>query len=168
MKIEHSGRQSRFPLVIAVIVVMILSIALKAPLHAGFWDQINEKLLLMRLIGGGDFIGYERNVDTKDPLFPLEVVNDGFKMIRAYQDFPDSYLVEWTWRALVKNKSPRSVEITFEYKLHDRDAFLVAASRQSSKKIAAGETMLIEKVDHLSYEKANRVMNSSWYIHLQN
>jgi hypothetical protein len=77
MKMKHSGKQSRFPLVIAVIVVMILSTALKAPLHAGFWDQINEKLLLTRLIGGGDFIGYERSVDTKDPLFPLEVVNDG-------------------------------------------------------------------------------------------
>jgi hypothetical protein len=60
------------------------------------------------------------------------------------------------------------VEITFEYKLQDQDAFLVSSSRESSKKIAAGETILIEKVDHLSYEKAKRVMNSSWYIHLQN
>ncbi len=89
-------------------------------------------------------------------------------MIRVYQDFPGIYMVEWTWRVVLKNKSSRTVEITFEYKLQDQDAFLVASSKEYFKKIAVGETVIIEKTDHLPYETAKRVMNSNWYIHLQN
>ena len=88
MKIKLSRKRAYFSFAIALIVFTIFSIALKSPLHAGLWDQINEKRLLKRLIGEGQFMGYQRNVDTKDPLFPLEVLNDGFKMIRVYQDFP--------------------------------------------------------------------------------
>jgi hypothetical protein len=168
MKIKLSRKRACFSFAIVLIVFTIFGIALKSPLHAGFWDQINEKRLLKRLIGEGQFIGYQRNVDTKDPLFPLEVLNDGFKMIRVYQDFPGIYLVEWTWRVLLKNKTSRTVEITFEYKLQDQDAFLVASSKEFFKKIAVGETVIVEKTDHLPYETAKRVMNSNWYIHLQN
>lgn len=168
MKIKLSRKRACFSFAIVLIVITIFSMALKSPLHAGFWDQINEKLLLKRLIGEGQFIGYQRNVDTKDPLFPLEVLNDGYKMIRVYQDFPGSYRVEWSWRALLKNKSSRTVEITFEYKLQDQDAFLVASSKEFFKKIPVGETVILEKTDHLPYETAKRVMNSNWYIHLQN
>jgi hypothetical protein len=168
MKIKLSRKRACFSFVIGLIIFTIFSIAMKSPLHAGFWDQINENLLLKRLIGEGQFMGYQRNVDTKDPLFPLEVLNDGFKMIRVYQDFPGNYLVEWTWRVLLKNKSSRTVEITFEYKLHDQDALLVAASKEYFKKIAVSETVIIEKTDHLPYETAKRVVNGNWYIHLQN
>ena len=89
-------------------------------------------------------------------------------MIRVYQDFPGNYQVEWIWRAVLKNMSSRTVEITFEYKLQDQDAFLVASSKEYFKKIAVGETVLIEKTDHLPYEIAKRVKNSNWYIYLQN
>lgn len=164
MKIRLSRKRTCFSFIIFLIVFTIFSIAMKNPLHADFWDQ----LLLMRLIGEGQFIGYQRNVDTKDPLFPLEVLNDGFKMIRVYEYFPGIYQVEWTWRVLLKNKSSRTVEITFEYKLQDQDAFLVASSKEYFKKIAVGETVIIEKTDHLPYETAKRAMNGNWYIHLQN
>lgn len=150
------------------IVVMIFGTALKSPVHAGFWDQINEKRLLTRLIGKGQFIDYQRKVDTKDTLFPFEVFNDGFKMVRVYQNFPGIYQVEWAWRVVLKNRSSRTVEMTFEYKLQDQDAFLVASSKEFFKKIAAGETVILEKTDHLPYETAKRVLNSNWYIHLQN
>jgi hypothetical protein len=168
MKLSSSRNRALRVLAILLMIGTIAAAVVSRPLYAGFWDQINEKLLLTRLIGEGDFIGYQRNVDTKDPLFPLEVLNDGFKMIRVYQDFPGTYLVEWTWRVLLKNKSSRPVEITFEYKLQDQDAFLVASSKEFFKKIAAGETVIIEKTDRLPYETAQRVMNSNWYIHLQN
>jgi hypothetical protein len=168
MKIKLSWKRTCFSFAIGLIVFTIFGIALKSPLHAGFWDQINEKRLLTQLIGEGQFIGYYRNVDTKDPFFPIDVLNDGFKMIRVYQNFPGNYMVEWTWRVLLKNNSSRTVEITFEYKLQDQDAFLVASSKEFFKKIAIGETVMIEKTDHLPYETAKRVMNSNWYIHLQN
>jgi len=167
MEMKRSRKRIYFALAMVLVVFTIGSITLNGPLHAGFWDQINEKRLLKRLIGEGQFMGYQRKVDTKDPLFPLEVLNDGFKMVRVYQDFPGSYQVEWTWRALLKNRSSRTVEMTFEYKLQDQDAFLVASSKEYFKKIAAGETVLIEKTDQIPYETAKRVMGSNWYIHLQ-
>lgn len=168
MKTKSSRKRLCFSFAILLIVLAISGIALQRPLHANLWDQIQEKRLLKRLIGEGQFVGYQRNVDTKDPFFPLEVLNDGFKMIRVYQNFPGDYLVEWSWRVLLKNKSARTVEITFEYKLQDQDAFLVASGKEFYKKIAAGETVIIEKTDHLPYETVKRVMNSNWYIHLHN
>ena len=133
-------------------------------LYAGFWDQVKEKLLLGRLTGGNKFIAHKRNVDTKDPLFPIEVLNDGFKIIRIYQDFPGIYTVEWTWRAQLKNKSSRAVEMTFEYKLLDKDAFLVASNKEDVRRLAAGETITLENTDHLPYETAKRITNSNWHI----
>jgi hypothetical protein len=168
MNIKLSQKRACFSFVIALIVFTIFGIAMKSPLHAGFWDQFNEILLLNSLIGEGQFIAYQRNVDTKDPGFPIEVLNDGFKMTRVYQDFSGNYQVEWTWRVVLKNRSSRTVEIIFEYKLQDQDAFLVASSKEFFKKIAAGETLIIEKTDHIPYETAKLVMNSNWYIHLQN
>jgi hypothetical protein len=167
MKTKLSRKRAFFFIAIVFIFFTIFSIASKSPLHAGFWTDVNERLLLERLIGEGRFIGYQRNVDMKDPLFPIEVLNDGFKMISVYRDFPGSYVVEWTWRALLKNKSSRAVVITFEYKLQDKDDLFVASSKEYSKKIAAGETVIIEKSDYLPYETAKRVKNSNWYIHLQ-
>ena len=168
MKIKLSQKRTCFFIAIVLIVFTIISITPKSPLYASFWNEINEKLLLARLVGDGRFVSYQRNVDSKDPHFPLEVLNDGFKMICVYRDFPGSYMVEWSWRVLLKNKSSRALVINFEYKLQDRDAFLVATSKELSKKIAAGETVIIEKTDYLPYETAKRVMNSNWYIQLQN
>lgn len=168
MKIKLLQKRACFSFAVVIIVFTTFSIALKNPLHAGFWDQINEKRLLSSLIGKGQFIDHQRDTDTQDPLSPFEVLNDGFKIIRVYQDFPGNYMVEWTWRALLKNRSSRTVEITFEYKLQDQDAFLVASSKDYFRKIAAGETVVIEKTDHLRYETAKRVRNGNWYIHLQN
>jgi len=168
MKTKLSRKRACFSFAIVLIVFTIFSTAMNSPLHAGFWDQINEKRLLTGLIGEGQFIAYQRNVDTKDPGFPIEVLNDGFKMTRVYQDFPGNYQVEWTWHVVLKNRSSRTVEITFEYKLQDQDAFLVASSKEFFKKIAVGETVILEKTDHLPYETAKRIMNSNWYIHLQN
>jgi hypothetical protein len=167
MKIKPSRKRACFLIGTVLIVFTILSIASKSPLHAGFWNQVNERLLLERLIGEGRFVSYQRNVDTKDPLFPLEVLNDGFKMISVYRDFPGSYMVEWTWRVILKNRSSGTVVINVEYKLQDKDALLVSSSKELSKKIAAGETVIIEKTDHLTYETAQRVKKSNWYLHIQ-
>jgi hypothetical protein len=168
MKKNPSRKRTSLSFAIVLIILTILAAGSSSPLHAGLLGQINERLLLMQLIGEGQFIGYQRNVDTKDLPFPVEVCNDGFKMIRVYQDFPGNYRVEWAWRVLLKNKSSRMVEITLEYKLQDQDGFLVVSSKEFYRKIAVGETVLIEKTDYLRYDEAKRVMNSSWHIHFQN
>lgn len=168
MKKKPACARDHFSFAILLIVVSIFSIALKSPLHAGFWDQLNEKLLLNKLIGKGQFIACEQDADVKDRSFPLEVLSDGFRMARVYQDFPGNYQVEWNWRVVLKNRSSRTVELTVEYKLQDQDAFLVASSKEYFKKIDVGETVVLEKTDQLPYETAKRVMSSTWYIHLQN
>ncbi len=166
-QILHKQTYSSLAILLVAVAVFFIA-SFRGPLYAGFWDKINENLLLMRLVGIGQFIGYQRNVDTKDPLFPIEVVSDGFKMIRVYQDLRGDYLVEWSWRVLLKNKSSRALGITLEYKLQDEDDFLVAASKESLPKIEAGETVALEKTDYLLYDTAKRVVNSNWYVHLQN
>jgi len=152
----------------AIIVAFLALFAMKGSVHAGVVDQIKEKVLLLQLVGEGQFVGYQRNVDTKDPLFPIEVVNDGFKMVRVYQNFPGNYLVEWSWRVLLKNRSSHAVKINFEYKLRDQDSFLLTSSSESFQKIAAGQTLAIEKTDFLPYETAERVAIGDWYVHILN
>lgn len=152
----------------AIIVAFLALFAMKGSVHAGVVDQIKEKVLLLQLVGEGQFVGYQRNVETKDPLFPIEVVNDGFKMVRVYQNFPGNYLVEWSWRVLLKNRSSHAVKINFEYKLRDQDSFLLTSSSESFQKIAAGQTLAIEKTDFLPYETAERVAIGDWYVHILN
>jgi hypothetical protein len=168
MKIKPLWKRACYFGVIVLAVLSIFSIAMESSLHAGFWNQLNERLLLERLVGEGRFVSYQRNVDTKDPFFPLEILSDGFKMINVYMDFPGSYMVEWTWRVILRNKSSQVVVIDMEYKLQDQDALLVVSSKEFSKKIAVGETVTIEKTDYLPFETAKRVKKSNWYIQFQN
>ena len=81
----------------------------------------------------------------KNPNFPLEVINDGYKMVRVYQDLMEKNLVEWTWLVTLRNRTAREVIFSLEYKLQDDDYFLLASSREQSKKIAPRETMTLEK-----------------------
>jgi hypothetical protein len=168
MKKPASRRCAFHSIVIAVAFLPVFFIALRGSVCAGFMDQFKEKIYLMQLVGAGELVSYQRNVDTQDPLFPIEVVRDGFKMICVYQNYPGHYLVEWSWRALLKNRSSGAVEITFEYKLTDQDGFLLESSSDSSRKIAAGQTVAIEKTGTIPYETAERVKNSDWYVHILN
>ena len=145
----------------------IIGVAPGRPLQAGLWDDAKEWMLLHRLSGSGQYRAYERNVDTKDPLFPLIVLNDGYKMVRVYEDLPGVYMVEWAWRVTLKNRMPRVVKFSLEYKLQDADNFLVAASQAPAGTIAPGQTLTIEQTAILPYEKARPVETSNWYIQLQ-
>ena len=95
-----------------------------------------------------------------NPNFPLEVVNDGYKMVRVYEDLMEHELVEWAWLVTLRNKTAREVIFSLEYKLQDDDAFLLASSREQSKKIAPGETLTLEKKDSMPYASAKRVTAS--------
>jgi hypothetical protein len=160
---KNSFRNGAYILFAVILTVCAFSDLIRTgPLHAGLWDEY----FLSRLIGEGKYVGYQRNAETKDPLFPIEVISDGFKMIRVYQSGPDIRMVEWTWRVILKNKSSRPVEITFEYKLQDEDALLVVSSKEYFRKIDPGETITIEKTEKHPYDTVKRVMNSNWYIHL--
>jgi hypothetical protein len=157
-----------FPLlVVSSLFFVLISIHTEQPLHAGIWDDMKEQALLQSLPGNGDFIASQRNVDTKAVDFPLEVMNDGYNMVRVYQTLMDNYIAQWAWRVTLRNKTMNDVTFSFEYKLQDKDSFLLVSSMEKSRKIAPGETITIEKTDSMSYETAKRVAASTFYIKLQ-
>jgi hypothetical protein len=168
MNMQHHPQRAFLSFRIVLLIGTIFGIGLITPLHAGFWEQINESLLLRGLAGKGRFIEYQRARETQDLRSPLEVVSEGFKMIRVYQDFPDNYRVEWTWRIFLKNSSSSEVAFVLEYTLRDADDLLVASSKDTLRRIAAGESVMVEKIDYLPHEQAKRAVSGHGYIHLQN
>lgn len=105
--------------------------------------------------------------NMNNPNFPLEVINDGYKMVRAYQDLMDNELVEWAWLVTLRNRTAREITFSLEYKLQDDDSFLLASSREQWKKIAPGETLTLEKRGSMPYKNAKRVTASKLDIQLQ-
>jgi hypothetical protein len=159
--------KSRRLIVFFLLAGVIIGGAMNSPLHAGIGDDLKEMYLLSDLSGRGDYVGFKRNVDTKDPDWPLEVISDGYKMVRVYQNLPGVYLVEWVWQMTIKNTVAREVRFTLEYKLLDRDLFFVASSLAPARTIFPGQTVTVEKKDILPHEKIKKVENSNWYIQLQ-
>ena len=167
MKVKQLPKEVIFVLVISVLSFTALSTLTVRPLYAGMWDDIKERYLLHALPGKGQFVPSSRNADMKNPNFPLEIVNDGYKMVRVYQDLMENELVEWAWLVTLQNKTAREIGFSLEYKLQDDDSFLLASSREQSKKIAPGETLILEKRDSMPYRSAKRVTASKVDIQLQ-
>ena len=167
MNTKQFLKNTFFLFLISLLSFMVMSIQTDQPLYAGILDDMKEKGLLQALPGSGDFIAYQRNVDPTAVNFPIDVINDGYKMVRVYQTLMDNYIAEWAWKVTLKNKTMSEVTFSFEYKLQDKDSFLLASSREQSRRIAPGETITIEKTDSLPYETAKRVTASTFYIQLQ-
>jgi hypothetical protein len=167
MKIKHLPKESLLILVISVLSFIALSTFTVRPLHADMWDSIKDGYRLYSLPGKGDFVQSPRRADISNPNFPLEVVNDGYKMVRVYQDLMEHELVEWAWLVTLRNRTAREVVFSLEYKLQDDDAFLLASSREQGRKIAPGETLTLEKKDSMPYANAKRVTASKLDIQFQ-
>ena len=133
----------------------------------GVIADLRDQVMLKQLSGNGQFVPYERDIVPKDPQFPLEVLSDGYKMVRIYKDM-DSYRVEWTWRVILRNRTDRETVVALDYRLQDGDGLLVAASQEPSRPIGPGQTLEVEKTDSLSFEQAKRVKGSTWEIQLLN
>jgi hypothetical protein len=67
----------------------------------------------------------------------------------------------------VRNKTALEITFSLEYKLQDDDSFLLASSREQSKKIAPGETLTLEKRDSIPYRSAKRITSSKVDIQLK-
>jgi hypothetical protein len=120
---------------------------------------------------------FNRNVDTDDPNYPLEVLSDGYKMIRAYRTearevkgtkIPAEDRVEWGWKMTIKNKSIRKIKVYVEYILKDQDGFKVAYGNTNIEEtvVYAGDTITIQEKTTMPYENVNRVSTSGWTIKL--
>ena len=156
-----------FLLVVLLFSFMISSVQADDSLHEKMWYELKGKILLQRLPGRGEFIESQRNADVKDPKFPLQVVSDGYRMLSVFENLMDNYIVEWVWRVTLRNKTMKEVIFSVEYRLHDKDSFLLASSQEQFKKIAPGETLTMEKKDQLPYDKARQVTVRTLDIQLQ-
>lgn len=119
---------------------------------------------------------YHRNVDTDNPEYPLEVIEDGFKMIRAYKqegrkykgsEIPAVNLVEWGWKFTVKNKSKKDLYVDVTYKLKDKDGFEVTSSfvgYATGTWVKAGDIEILKGTSTMNYNGAKRIVGSSWNI----
>ena len=156
-----------FLLVVLLFSFMISSVRADDSLHEKMWYELKGKILLQRLPGRGEFIESQRNADVKDPKFPLQVVSDGYRMLNVFENLMDNYIVEWVWRVTLRNKTMKEVIFSVEYRLHDKDSFLLASSQEQFKKIAPGDTLTMEKKDQLPYDKARQVTVRTLDIQLQ-
>ncbi|MGZ6193544.1 MAG: hypothetical protein ACXWME_12755 [Syntrophales bacterium] len=130
-------------------------------------DSIEQRYLLYSLPGKGQFVESPRRADVKNSTFLLEIIKDGYKMVRVYQDLMDHELVEWAWLVTLRNRTAREVTFSLEYKLQDDDSFLLASSLEQGRKIAPGETVTLEKKDSMPYGSAKRITASKIDIQLQ-
>lgn len=115
---------------------------------------------------------FNRTVDTDDPNYPLEIILDGYKMIRAYHEdtrnirnveFPAKDKVEWGWKYTVKNKSNKRLRVTVNYILKDKDLFKIT-SDEDNEYVDPGETMTIRSTSFMDFQNVKRVFNSSWKV----
>lgn len=115
---------------------------------------------------------YNRNIDADDPNFPLEIREDGYKMIRAYvtpaakikgTELPRAKEVEWGGRLTVCNKSGKVLGVEVEYILQDKDGFQVASDTESEY-IGPNKTVTIQSTSTMNYDNAERVTSSTWKI----
>ena len=143
MKIKQLPKERLFVIVISVLSFIALSALTVRPLYGDMWDSIKQRYLLYSLPGKGQFVPSPRRADMKNSAFPLEVINDGYKMVRVYQDLMEHQLVEWAWLVTLRNRTAREVTFSLEYKLQDDDSFLLASSREQSKSIAPRETVTL-------------------------
>jgi hypothetical protein len=114
----------------------------------------------------------KRNVDTDDPNYPLEVMEDGYKMIRAFSDEakkvqgPGNYTgnkVEWGWKISFRNKSQITLLVNVFYRLKDKDGFDVVTDK-CSEYVKAGKTATIQNTSYMDYDNAERVKSSIWSL----
>ena len=167
MKVKQFSQKSFLILAILVLSFIAVSTLAIRPLYADMWDAIKDHYRMNALPGKGAFIQSPPRADMKNPNFPLEIVNDGYKMIRIYEDLMEHELVEWAWLVTLRNRTANEITFSLEYKLQDTDSFLLASSVEQSKKIGPGETLTLEKKDSMPYKKAKRVTASKVDIQLQ-
>ena len=130
---------------------------------------------------------YYRNVETEVPNYPLEVISDGYKMIRVYRvetgprkvnEFPFENIVEWGWKMTIKNKSYEAVRVNIAYELLDKDSFVIASDKTPGygyiieehlpeTYIGAGKTSTIQHMSSIPHKKAQNVYGSKWHIKLK-
>ncbi|HUH66028.1 MAG TPA: hypothetical protein VLZ07_06310 [Syntrophales bacterium] len=166
MKIQRLSKRSLFVVAMSAVLFATSPFFASQTFCAGLWDSIVEGYRLHTLPGKGEFVPSPPRTNLDNPNFPIEVVNDGYKMVRVYEDLMGNELVEWEWLATLRNKTPKELNFSLQYKLQDHDSFLLASSREQGRRIGPGETLTVQKKDALPYKDAERVSSSKLDIEL--
>lgn len=107
------------------------------------------------------------SIREKDPIFPLQVLNDGYKMIETYAhpQLKGVTFVRWGWQITVRNRSNYPVSVSVHYFLKDVDNFTVASGMTLQNwLIRPGNTVTIQDTDSIQYKELKRVTESSWSL----
>lgn len=111
---------------------------------------------------------FNRNLKIDDPNYPVELIEDGYKMIKAYRvkaraikgiEFPDTDEVEWGWKATMRNKINRRLKVTIRYILKDKDEFEITFDTHTEY-IEPNETITIRSTSTMDYNNLERVASS--------
>ena len=167
MKVKQFSQKSFLIPAILVMSFLALSTLAVRPLYADMWDAVKEYYRMSALPGKGEFVQSPPRADIKNPNVPLEVISDGYKMIRTYEDLMEHELVEWVWLVTLRNRTASEITFSLEYRLQDANSFLLASSVEQSRKIGPGETLTLEKKDSMPYNSAKRVTVSKVDIQVQ-
>ena len=97
-------------------------------------------------------------IDTDDPDYPLEFISDGYKFTNIVKE-----RVNWVWQYTVLNKSDKKLEITVNFKLKDKDNFIISSSAEKGHADKHSE-ITIKGGDNIPIYELNRVYGSTWTI----
>jgi len=156
---------------IKIIAICSVVIAFMANVHAGWLTDLLPSSLTD---AQKEWHMSERGVGTSDPLYPLKVISDGYKMIEIYREperkrgsgptWPAYDAVNWGWKLTVKNVSANKLNVTVNYTLMDADGFKVAYATPNSEWVTPGNTVTIQSTASMPYDQLKRVTQSSWSL----
>jgi len=100
----------------------------------------------------------DTRIDTDDPDHPLEFISDGYKFTNIVKE-----RVNWVWEYTVANKSDKNLKITVNFKLKDKDNFIISSSTEGGYADKHSE-ITIKGGDSIPTYELNRVYDSTWTI----
>ena len=97
-------------------------------------------------------------IDIDDPDYPLEFTSDGYKFTNIVEK-----RVNWVWQYTVLNKSDKKLRIAVEFKLEDRDNFIISSSAEE-KYVEKHSEITIKGGNSIPIYELNRVYDRTWTI----
>jgi hypothetical protein len=97
-------------------------------------------------------------IDIDDPDYPLEFISDGYKFTNIVEK-----RVNWVWQYIVLNKSDKKLRIAVEFKLKDRDNFIISSSTEE-KYVEKHSEITIKGGNSIPIYELKRVYDRTWTI----
>ncbi|MDP8208270.1 MAG: hypothetical protein P9L92_16510 [Candidatus Electryonea clarkiae] len=112
-------------------------------------------------------------INSDDPNYPLEHIEDSYRLVRAYRTSKQKYgngyvenaenLIDWRWKYEVRNKSDKLLYVTVTYKLVDKEGFLITSS-VSSDYVKPFSTTIIKRESNMEFRNSKLLYSRHWSI----